>query len=142
LSQVLANSRVAAAPVRLRTGGIGLQRHLVHGPFQGFFGLVAEFKGEFTLGHAPEPAFKIPLEAIITRVSDQFVQITGNRAHVLGDAPFVVIQNADEPVGRVRNVVERLEGNSVGQGGIAKNRHDIFVAPSLIARGGHAQRRG
>src|SRR5207249_11506746 len=34
---------------------------------------------------------------------------------ILGDAPLVVVENPNEPLGRLRDVVHRLERNPVGQ---------------------------
>ena len=73
---------------------------------------------------------------------DELVQVAGDGADVLGNAPLVVIEDADEFFGRVRNVVKRLERNAVGQRGVAEDGDHIFIAPSLVARRGHAQRGG
>jgi hypothetical protein len=48
----------------------------------------------------------------------------------------------DEALGGVGDVVERLEGNAVGQRGVAKNADDIFIRAAQIARRAHAQRGG
>src|SRR5207248_4883396 len=64
----------------------------------------------------------------------------GDRPDILGNAPFVVVQNADEALRRVRDVVERLEGNAVGQRRVAKDTHHILVTAALIARRAHAER--
>src|SRR2546425_78448 len=41
--------------------------------------------------------------------------------------------------GRLRDVVQRLEGNAVGQRRVAENAHHILVAAALVARGAHAE---
>ena len=40
---------------------------------------------------------------------DEFVEIIRNGADVFGDAPFVIVENADEPLGGVTDVIERFE---------------------------------
>ena len=48
----------------------------------------------------------------------------------------------DEPLRRVRDVVQRFERNSVGQGRVAENRDHILIAAALVARRAHAERGG
>ena len=73
-------------------------------------------------------------------MSDEFVQIIGDRADVLGDAPLIVVQDADKLLRRLRNIVERLEGNAIGQSGIAENGDNILIGSALVAGGADAQR--
>ena len=80
------------------------------------------------------------MQPVIGRVRDDFVQVMGDRPDILGNAPFVVVQNADKALRRVGDVVERLEGNAVGQRRVAKDTNHILVAAALIARRAHAER--
>ena len=73
---------------------------------------------------------------------DEFVKIIRDRADVLGNAPLVIVENADKFFGGVANVIERLEGDTVGQGGVAEDADDIFVRAFFVARRGHAERGG
>jgi len=54
----------------------------------------------------------------------------------------VLGENADEPLGGMADVIERFEGNAIGQRRVAKNTDDIFVRAFFIARRGHAERGG
>ena len=76
------------------------------------------------------------------RAGDELVQIVRDRADVFSDAPLVVVEDADEPFGGLRDVVQGLEGDPVGQRGVAENRHHVFIRPLLVARRRHAERRG
>src|SRR4051812_11763718 len=80
------------------------------------------------------------MQSIVTRIGDQLVQITRNRTDVLGDAPFVIVENSDEPFGGVCNVVERFERDAVRQGGIAENADNMLISPALVSRRRHAER--
>ena len=40
------------------------------------------------------------------------------------------------------DVVQRLEGDAAGEGGVAGHGHDVFLAAGLVARHGHAERGG
>ena len=82
------------------------------------------------------------MQPVVARVGDDLIKIFRNGANVFIDTPFVVIEDADEFLGRVRNIVQRLKGNTVGQRGIAEHTHHIFIRLPLIARRAHAQRRG
>ena len=82
-----------------------LQGDVGDGAFEGFFGFVAEPEGEFALGHLTHPVGEIFLEAIVARVRDELVEVVRDGTDVLGDAPLVVVENADEAFRRVRNVV-------------------------------------
>src|SRR5262249_35494475 len=72
---------------------------------------------------------------------DQLVQVSGNSPNILRDAPFVVVENPNKAVGGLRDIVQRFKGNPIGQGGIAENRDNIFIRPTLIASGADAQSR-
>ena len=42
----------------------------------------------------------------------------------------------------VRDIVERLVGDAAGEGGVAGDGDDVFLAAGFIARHGHAERGG
>ena len=73
---------------------------------------------------------------------DEAAEVIGNGTDIFGNAPFVVVEDADELFGRVPDIVERLERNAVGEGGVAKDADDVFVGALFVARRGHAQRGG
>ena len=94
------------------------------------------------LGQAFHQALEVLLKLVVTGIGDELVEMGGNGADVFGDAPFVVVEDADETFGGVANVVESLKGNAVGQGGVAENADDVLIGAALVAGGAHAQRGG
>ena len=48
------------------------------------------------------------MQPIVARIGDDLIKIFRNGANVFIDTPFVVIEDADEFLGRVRNIVQRL----------------------------------
>src|SRR6185436_17609260 len=100
---------------------------------------MGEHNGDFAFGESAQEALEIFRKLIVGRVGDESVQVVGDGADVFGDAPFVIIEDADKTFGGLGDVVQGLEGNTIGQGGIAKNRNDIFVCAALVARGSNAQ---
>src|ERR1700761_1392328 len=76
---------------------------------------------------------------VVARIGDELVQVTGDGADVLGDAPFVVVKDADELLGGMSHVVHGLKRYAVGERGIAENTDDVFVRTAFIARGSHAE---
>src|SRR5689334_10677080 len=66
---------------------------------------------------------------------DQLIEVAGNRADVFGDAPFVVIENADETFGGVGDVIQRFKRDAIGERRVAKDRDDVLVAALLVPRG-------
>ncbi len=129
------NPRSARAEARL-------QGHSGDGPFETLLRLVCQFQSQLALRQAFDQAPKILLQPVVGRMGDEAVQISRNRADVLGNAPFVVVEDADEAPGRVRDVVERLEGNAVGQRGVAEDGDDMLITPALVSGDRHAEGRG
>ena len=132
---------VAAASVRPQMTVRRSQADLRDRTLEPLLGLVGQPQGQLALGQAFHQPLEILLQAVIGGVGDDLVEITGDRADVFGDAPLVVVENADEAAGRVGDVVERLEGDAVGQGRVAEDADDMLVAATLVPRGAHAQRR-
>jgi hypothetical protein len=86
-------------------------------------------------------ALDLFLDLLVTRMGHDPVQIIANGADILRDAPFVIVENDDEPVGGILDVVERFQRHAIGQRRIAEHAHDIFLGAEMIAPGRHAQRR-
>ncbi len=141
----LENNRAAvtAAAVRIRARRcFGCSPTSVDRALEPALGPVRQLERQFALGQAAHEIFKIPRQLVVARIGDELVQVVGNRADVFGDAPFVVVEDADEPFRRVADVVERLEGNAVGQRRVAENADDVFVRAAFVARRRHAERGG
>ena len=90
-----------ASTVALERSRALLEGHLRDRAFEGFFGLVTEADRDVTLGEAAEQPLEVLLEPVVGGMSDQSVEVGGDGANVLGDAPLVVIQDANEPLRRV-----------------------------------------
>ena len=110
--------------------------------FEAAFRAMRELDGEIALGQAAHEVFKFLRDLIVARVGDEFVQVARNGADVFGDAPLVVVEDADEFSRGCADVVQRLEGNAVGQRRVAENADDVFIRAALVARRRHAQRGG
>ena len=78
---------------------------------------------------------------LVVLVGDDLVEVAGDGAHVAVDGPLVVVEHHDQPLGLLGDVVQRLEGNSIGEGGVAGHGDHVLLAAGQIARHGHAQRR-
>ena len=81
------------------------------------------------------------MQPVVARVGDNLIKIFRNGANIFIDTPFVVIEDADEFLGRVRNIVQRLKEMPLVSAA-SPNTHHIFIRLPLIARRAHAQRRG
>ena len=130
---------IAAAAVGVHAGVALVEAHFGQSPFEAFLGLVRELEGDVAFGHAAEKPLEIFLQLVVTRVGDQPVEIVRDRAHVLGNAPLVVVEDADKPRGGAADIVQGFKGNAVGKGGVAKNAYHVLVAPAHIPGHRHAQ---
>src|SRR5438067_262837 len=97
-----------------------------------------QLDGNFSFGQPPQKSFKILRQLVVGRVSDELVEIAGDRPYIFGDTPLVIVQNANKPFRSLGHVVERLKRNAIGERGIAKNGDYVFVASSLVARSAHS----
>ena len=116
-----------------------LEADFVPGTLHTFAGFVREADGEIAFRQSAEEALDVLMEAIVTRIGDQLVEVSGNCADIFGDAPFVVVENSDEPFGGIGDVVESFEGDSVCERGIAENADDMFVRSAFITGRGHSK---
>ena len=108
-------------------------------------GVARDFLGELG-GRLPEEVFDkgvhVGVQPVVARVRYDLVQVFCDGAHVFCYRHFVIVQHDYHPLGRGRDVVERLESHPVGEGGVAEHRHDILVSAVAVARGGKPQRGG
>ncbi len=80
------------------------------------------------------------MQVLVVLVGDDAVEVAGHGAHVAVDGPLVVVEHHDHALGLLGDVVERLEGDAVGEGGIAGYGDDVLAAAGKVAGHGHAQR--
>ena len=82
------------------------------------------------------------VEVLVVLVGDDAVEVASHGADVAVDGPLIVIEDDDEALGLRGDVVERLVGDAVGEGGVAGDGDDVLLAAGEIAGHGHAERRG
>ena len=85
---------------------------------------------------------RLVVQSGVGRVGDDVVQIARDRADVLGDGPFVVVQDDDEAPRLRFRVVERFITDPAGEGGIAGHDDDVLVSAAKITADRHPQPRG
>src|SRR5260370_24467748 len=73
-------------------------------------------------------------------MSDEFAEVAGDGVDVPRDAPFVVVEDGDKSLGSVRQVVQGLKGNAVGQCGVADDGHYVFIAAATVTRRANSER--
>ena len=107
----------------------------------GFFGFASDVAG----GFATE-LFEEAGDAVVDRdvggVCGNFVEILGNGAYVFVDGPLIVVEDDDEALGLGGDVVEGFVADAVGEGGVAGQDHDVFVAAGHVTGYGHAESGG
>jgi len=104
-------------------------------------GFVGQLEGDLALGQPAQKPLEVARQLVVRGVRDELVEVGGDRPHIFGDAPFVVVQDADEPFGGMGNVVERFERNPVCQGGVAEDGHHVLVPSAAVPSGANAQGR-
>ena len=88
-------------------------------------------------GHPPAHAldefgrFFVQLE--VGRVGRDLVEVMGDGADVFGDAPFVVVEDDDEPLGGIGDVVERLVVDAARERRVARHADNRLVGTALVA---------
>ena len=79
------------------------------------------------------------VEVGVGGVGADLVEVGGDGADVPGDGPLVVVEHDDEALGGLSHVVEGLETDTAGEGGVAGDDDDVFVRAAQVAGGGHAE---
>ena len=102
-----------------------------------FLDLVLNF-GDFR-SEPVHKALEFFVRGLIAGIGDDPVEIIRNSAHILGDAPLVIVQNDDQAFGGVLDVVEGLERDAIGQGRIPENNDHLLIRARAIAARRHAQ---
>ena len=64
---------------------------------------------KIALGQFLNQIRQIIMQPVVARVGDDLVQVLGNGSDVFINAPFIVIENANEFLSCVRNIVQRLK---------------------------------
>ena len=133
---------IAAATIRLQNALAGLPPDFGQGTFEPFLRLVGKLQCQFALGQTPDEPFEIPSQFVIGRMGNELVKIAGDGADIFGNAPFIIVKNADKLLGRVGDIVQRFKRNPVGQSRIAENGDDVLIGAALVPRGADPERRG
>src|SRR6476659_4890968 len=79
------------------------------------------------------------MEVRVGGMGGDVIEVLRDGADVAVDAPLVVVEHDDEAPGLGGDVVERLEGGTAGEGGIAGDADDIFIGAPQIASDGEAE---
>ena len=82
------------------------------------------------------------VKILVVLIGDDAVKVAGNGPHVAVDGPLVVVEHHDHPLGLLCDVVERLEGDSIGKSGVAGHGDYMLLAAGKIAGHGHSQGSG
>jgi hypothetical protein len=65
----------------------------------------------------------------VRRMAHNAIEVFGDRADVLGNAPLVIIEDGNEAFGGGLDVVQCLIGNAVGEGRVAESAVPAWPAP-------------
>ena len=106
--------------------------------FGGFFGAAGDLDGGLA-AEALDDARGRVVQVLVVLVGDDPVEVAGDGADVAVDGPLVVVEDDDQALGLLGDVVDRFEGDAVGEGGVAGDGDDVFAAAGQIARHGHAE---
>src|ERR1700751_4901583 len=79
------------------------------------------------------------MQVIHTLVSNDLMQVTGNRTHIAVNGPLVIVQHHDQPLCLLGDVIECLKRDSVRESSIASQSKYVFIAAGKIASNRHAQ---
>ena len=102
----------------------------------------AEVDEGLPAGDLFEESFDVVVEAVVDGVCDEVVEIAGEGADILGNRPFVVVEDNDEPLGAGGDVVEGLHCDAAGEGGVAADRNHVLAGTAPVAGGCHPEGRG
>jgi hypothetical protein len=90
-------------------------------------------------GQTGEEALQVAVDLVVGGVGGEAVEVVGDGADVAGDGPLVVVEDDDEALGGGHDVVEGLEGDAAGEGGVAADGDHMLVAAPQVTGGGHAE---
>ena len=107
--------------------------------FGGLFGAAHHFDGGLA-AEALDEARGAFVQVLVVLVGDDAVEVAGDGADVAVDGPLVVVEHDDQALGLLGDVVQRLESDAVGEGGVAGHGDHVLVAAGQVAGHGHAQR--
>ena len=79
------------------------------------------------------------VQRLVVLVGDDAVEVAGDGADVAIDGPLIVVEDHDQAIGLLGDVVEGLEGDAVGKGGVAGDGDDVLRAARHVAGHRHAQ---
>src|SRR6202034_3025071 len=79
------------------------------------------------------------VQMLVVLIGYDAMEVAGNGAHISVDGPFVVVEDDDHAPGLRGDIVDRFEGNAVGEGRVAGDGDDMLVAAREVSGDGHAQ---
>ena len=143
--QIVAVNRAVVTHAEFLKDHRGGGRWLLGGGKDEALGALFHLAGEATDDLAAElldELRRLQMQGGVGRMGGHVVEVLRDGAHVAVDGPLVVVEHDDELLGVAGDVVERLERGAAGEGGIAGDADDVFVAALQITGGGHAERGG
>ena len=103
-----------------------------------FFGAADNLDGGLA-AEALDESRGLVVQMLVVLVGDDAMEVAGDGADVAVDGPLVVVEDDDQALGLLGDVVERFEGDAVGEGSVAGDGDDVLVAAGEVAGDGHAQ---
>ena len=86
--------------------GQSTTRHL---RLKGSFSARAQPDSKIALGQFLDQVGQIIVQPVVAGIGDDLVQVLRDGANIFVDAPFIVIEDADEFLGGMGNIVQRLK---------------------------------
>ena len=105
------------------------------------FDPMREFDRALARDRFNEPA-RLIMEAGVSRVRNNIIKVTRDRADVFRDRPFIIVQHHDEPARLRLRIVQRFITDPAGERRVARHHHHILIAASQIAPDRHSQSGG
>ena len=115
-SQFLKNNtaRGSATPITIISTIAGQKRNITNRALDSLLSLLAKSHRQISFWQLLHQTLQVPMEALVARVCDNFIKVIRDGTNVLIDAPLIVVEYSNEALGCVCDIVERLEGNTVG----------------------------
>ena len=92
-------------------------------------------------GQRREELLQVVVNLVVGRVGREPVEVLGDGSDIFRDRPLVVVEDHNQAFGRGDDIVQGLQGDTAGEGGIAADGDDVFPGAQQVAGARHAERR-
>jgi len=96
---------VTAAAIGIHRAGIGLEADFRERALEALFSLVGQLQCQLAFGQPPDEPLKIPRQFVVRGMGNELVEVARDGADVFRNAPFIVIENANETPGRLPDII-------------------------------------